>query len=732
MITKINIKGVACYKEMATLETDKNINLIYGLNGSGKSTLSEYLRKYSDTKYQECSIEPTINVADEEIMVYNEHYVEEVFYTNQKQPDIFSLSKENKDAKRKIDDANEQLKKIRAQLQKVQNDWPTTLQAWNKEYQTYVDRIWEVQRTYTGGDRALDYCLEGYKRSKEVLFAFVASLPKPTEEPSYTIDTLKEQVQQLKSASGTQIAELQGVVDSIADIEKNPIFQQIITGNSDSYVAELINKLGNSDWVKTGLEYETEGICPFCQRKYGDDSHIVDDLRAFFDKAYEEAVSGIKGQRDMYGDYKSALFPNPAFETIEIIRHLSATYNQAYLAYQAVLDENIKRMDEKLKNPSREIMLQSSAETLSHLNDVIANANRVIRDFNQKIQRKEEELGRIKELFWSLIRYQYDQTICDYNNGNRAYTSKKTAYETAMAQFNTQIQQQEVIIAEQQTKIVNIEDSIKHINNLLLDMGIVDITIERVEGEEMYAIARGEDKQVSFKTLSEGERTMISVLYFIETCQGLLSKDIAQKRRIIVLDDPVSSLSTQYLFAIGRIISNAFYPDVKSDAKLEQYVITPKVEQLFILTHSLYFLYEMTMMKKEHRDVCQKLFRVYKTANGSAIDIMHYENIQSDYHSYWMAVKDKANPVLWANCMRNIIEYFFGFVEKKPQMELFQKLNDPKYQAFNRFINRESHSFGQNIYDFKDFDYDIFFDAFRKVFEENGYSAHFKKMMKIG
>ena len=48
MITKININGVACYREMATLETDKHINLLYGLNGSGKSTLSEYLRKYND------------------------------------------------------------------------------------------------------------------------------------------------------------------------------------------------------------------------------------------------------------------------------------------------------------------------------------------------------------------------------------------------------------------------------------------------------------------------------------------------------------------------------------------------------------------------------------------------------------------------------------------------------------------------------------------------------------
>ena len=40
MINKITISGVASYKNEATLETDKNINLIYGINGSGKSTFS--------------------------------------------------------------------------------------------------------------------------------------------------------------------------------------------------------------------------------------------------------------------------------------------------------------------------------------------------------------------------------------------------------------------------------------------------------------------------------------------------------------------------------------------------------------------------------------------------------------------------------------------------------------------------------------------------------------------
>ena len=67
MINKITISGVASYKNEATLETDKNINLIYGINGSGKSTFSEYLRKRTNAEYTECSIEPVINDDEEEI-----------------------------------------------------------------------------------------------------------------------------------------------------------------------------------------------------------------------------------------------------------------------------------------------------------------------------------------------------------------------------------------------------------------------------------------------------------------------------------------------------------------------------------------------------------------------------------------------------------------------------------------------------------------------------------------
>lgn len=53
---------------------------------------------------------------------------------------------------------------------------------------------------------------------------------------------------------------------------------------------------------------------------------------------------------------------------------------------------------------------------------------------------------------------------------------------------------------------------------------------------------------------------------------------------------------------------------------------------------------------------------------------MKYEEIQNDYQAYWYIIKDQNQPpALIANCMRNILEYFFNFVEKQDYNNVFQK-----------------------------------------------------------
>ncbi|MGC7893930.1 AAA family ATPase [Vibrio anguillarum] len=158
------------------------------------------------------------------------------------------------------------------------------------------------------------------------------------------------------------------------------------------------------------------------------------------------------------------------------------------------------------------------------------------------------------------------------------------------------------------------------------------------------------------------------------------------------------------------------------------------VEQVFVLTHSLYFFYELTDANHKRRKETQNLFRLSKNTAGSSISNMNYEEVQNDYQSYWSVINDdKQPPALIANCMRNIIEYFFNFVQKEDLSNVIQRpeLKELRFQAFVRYINRESHSLGQNIFDFKEFDYSDFKEGLRLVFDVTGYDSHYNKMAKI-
>ena len=114
---------------------------------------------------------------------------------------------------------------------------------------------------------------------------------------------------------------------------------------------------------------------------------------------------------------------------------------------------------------------------------------------------------------------------------------------------------------------------------------------------------------------------IISFLYFRELSKGKMSASETQNKKIIVIDDPIYSLSHVYIFNIGQMIKNDFFnPD--------QY------DQVFVLTHSLYFFYELADINHQRRKENQKLFRMIKNLEGSKILEMKYDEIQNDYHSY--------------------------------------------------------------------------------------------------
>jgi chromosome segregation ATPase len=237
MISKISIENIASYKAMTTLETDKKVNVVYGLNGSGKSTLSNFLYQLDTPEYQDCSVEMSKGTS---LYVYNQKFIEENFYEADNLKGIFSLSKENKNIENDIASTQEQLK---TQLLEEEKEQDFT----NAERKSIVTKrlkacgiTWEIKQEFTGGDRILEGFLDGLKGNKETLYAYLSNLSKPDLKPDKDMAQLKADVEALRGDTAQTYSLLNLLGFDEHEIESDPIFEQVIVGNTNSSVSALM------------------------------------------------------------------------------------------------------------------------------------------------------------------------------------------------------------------------------------------------------------------------------------------------------------------------------------------------------------------------------------------------------------------------------------------------------------------------------------------------------------
>ena len=724
MLTEIKLNGFASFKHETCLRTDKPINFVYGLNGTGKSSLTIFLKHRDDPKYAKCSITPAIDPDKEEILVYNQDYISETFVDKDRQNGVFTLSKQNKKAYDAIQKATQKLAELEEQGKAIEEAQKKSDVNFATAESQVRDKLWELKTKYSGGDRVLDYCLEGYKGSKAALFTKVKDTVIKPDEVLRPIETLKQDLIQLSSVEGKFYPLLPEVPSLPIKEEDIRLLKKVIVGNQESTISDVMDFFANATWVRTGIQYiDKDGHrCPFCHQETITDDYLK-ELQSYFDESYEHDIQTLQLLEQTLNDTLARIAPDTSFEDTPVITPLREKYLLAFQDYKAALTATLATVRLKIEHPNIEHELTACTEEISAVNAIITEANKQITEFNARVTKLPEVMESIKEEFWKFQRREYDATLSAYDAAVKVHKNDTADNDKKKEAVENQRKQQRTIIAANQKDVVNIDEAITHINNNLQSIGITDFRIVKCEGEDAYRISRAEEgEEKVFTTLSEGEKMLISFLYFIETCTGRPSADAPEKKKIILIDDPISSLSHIHIFNVGRLILNSF-------------IIDSPFEQVFILTHSLYFFYEIVDANHKRRKQSQKLFRITKRSDGSEIEEMHYHEIHNDYETYWSIVNNPdQHPALIANCMRNILDYYFGFVERLEYHSLFElpELREPRFEAFNRFMNRESHSIGENIIDIKEFDYDVFREALRNVFKVKGHEAHFDLMSKVG
>ncbi|WP_104697299.1 MULTISPECIES: AAA family ATPase [unclassified Helicobacter] len=730
MIKSIVLKNVASYKNETTLTTDKRVNLIYGLNGAGKTQISRFLASYSrgndDEVFQECSL----NIdGDAKILVYNQDFVDSEFYTSDPLKGIFSLSQEDIAIVEQIEKLNSSKIKLEAQKQKHEEQKEQCEELIIKEYEELKEKLWEIKGEKIKKGSILENLLVGKKQKQSFCVYMLKIFSKEKVETQIDIKDLENRYRQIQETQ-EEIQPIQDInIKTLFPIEQDLIFQESIVGNENSTIAGFIKELGNESWVKAGREWisEDSGKCPFCQ---GETITLEfrEQIKSYFDENYEKKLTILEQN---LRSYESEIKKIPSIESFERKGFLDLEKDGVRSLYDKLiinLEKNLRFINEKIHDPSQKIKLSDSGEYVDKLNKIFGEKNLQIDAFNQELRNKKEARGKIEKEFWEYLSEQCFEKISDYKE---IYTKKQNEIEgycKAILALEGKIQKGNKDIEELEKNTSTTKEAVSNINSYLEGLGICSFRIVQVEEDNnfFYRITRDFTKKDIFTTLSEGEKTLISFLYFLEICKGKRKQDEEYGKKIIVIDDPISSLSHNYVFDMAQLIKDLF---------LEEKCKISHVEQIFILTHHLYFFHELRGYKEAYSNNIQ-CFRILKSDGQiSQIEKIGGNQILNEYQSYWQILKDcrdNQNPNYLAvipNIMRNILEYFLGFT-KKSKINIIKRGESELDKAFYRYINRESHSFMSNIVDGKEVDFKFFLNKFRQVFDDLGYLEHYETMMK--
>ncbi len=739
-ISQISLKKVATFDENGASFKDLNsINFIYGANGSGKTTTSSFLKNLAENGIEDKFANSKIawyNNESLKIEVYNKQFKEEQLRNSQVKS-IFTLGKKTNENLEKIEIKKESINKENEKKIKNEASLQVLTQKKEKEEKDFADRCWE--KLYKKNEEDFKETLEGFKRKEK----FKEKILKEFENDKYNqseivgLEKLKEKIEIVFGENQTELALLECNLTDFDFIENHSIWEQKIVGSGDAAIADLIKRLSNEDWVAWGREYiKDNSICPFCQKETITEE-FKKQLESYFDTSYQESIETIKEKMEDYASRTAG-----ALERLDKIVETEQKNQQTKLdtenlkiiieTLRSKINGNQQKMLDKSKEMSRNFKLDSTKNEIDAIKDLIKKANEQIANYNEMIKDIEKQKKSCKEQTWKFLVNEFKSDIQEYNKKYCGLEKGINNLEKAISENQEEVKKLENEIKELEKNMVSIKPIVNEINTLLKGYGFTNFGLACTEDEKFYRIQR-EDDQLVGETLSEGEVTFITFLYYYHLAKGSLKENDISKNKVLVIDDPISSLDSNILFIVSVLVK-----DLMKEAMEEK----TNIKQVIILTHNTYFYKEITLECDLKRYQGKYSFWIIKKDNNVSKIKDYKENpIKNSYELLWQEVKQaKENNASWVslqNVMRRIIEYYFrilgGFKHNDSLSECFENIEEKRVcNSFISWFNDGSHGISDDLFvQSQDTSIETYLKVFEKIFKETGHEAHYKMMMRM-
>lgn len=698
----------------------KKFNLVYGWNCSGKTTLSRVfsaceIRSIEFEQYPQggvfeiiCTSGTRIKSEDLsncpfQVRVFNKDFIDAniSFDTSNACSPIMQLSEEDVDCEKRLKEAEAAVTELQARLQSATQAREAAERANDRFLRSTALTVKQtvgnlaVRDEYYAYDKAqveralTEKGVKGFaalseQEAEDCKATLSASAPlRLAEVPSYELPI---------TLAGMHVSSIDDVVMIINDlIEKQVVAETIERLKSDP---EL------NSWVEHGLELHMRSRakeCLFCQGSLETD--FLDKLSRHFNVDYSKLQSDIK---QCLIDIGALLF-----EPIEVPADLYPEFKAEYIGMANDLntvgeeinswtEEAKKRLSDKLENPHAIVAtIVTCKELIGRFNSLVADVNRLIVRHNEKVENHDMTIKGIRD---KLAEHLIAIAIADQD----FMSISKELHESRENESAVQglIGEKREEITELRRRTSNIGGALKQINKHLEEFfGWKEIQLELDGDERSYIIQR--DGVVACN-LSEGEKTAIAFSYFLVKTEeaGFLKEE-----SIVVIDDPISSLDSNFVFHCFSLLKNHF----------------TQSEQLFVLTHN-FELFNLVKSWFSRMNKCEELCGFYMVENANSDDVRYAKicpledtllRYQSEYHYLFIKLSDfvasgqlKYHDLYTiSNVARRFLEVFASFkiptsgdlASKLDQLAKEGQIDDVKKDKVYKLVNEYSHGHDPKI-----------------------------------
>ncbi len=729
MIESICISSVATYAATPErLDGLSRFNFLFGANGTGKTTISRVIA--DEGKFTTCSVAWAAGTRLQPL-VYNHDFVERNFNQSPEIKGVFTLGEQHVATLEKIAKSKSEVdtltKRIETLTQSLQGEDGNggkraelaTLEA------SLRDKCWALKQKH---DAKLQGGFDGFRNSTERFKSKVLGEYVSNTATLLTLAELERRAESVFGPTPTPEASVPSVhANNLLAHEANPILKKRVIGKEDVDIAAMIERLGNSDWVRQGRTFYdvNEGACPFCQRSPGD--AFAQSLNAYFDETFLTDSKSIDGLAANYGT-EAARFQQ---QLASIISSPSKFLDVKRLkAEKEILDAKValnnQRLFGKRKEPSQVVELESLINVSTAIKTLIDTANIQVAEHNKMVTNLATERTTLTAQVWKFVLEELKTDLATFK-------TKKDGFEKAITSITTQITEATADRAKKAAEIrelerltTSIQPTIDGINSLLSSFGFQGFKLAKAANGNAYKLVRSDGSDAR-ATLSEGEKTFVTVLYFYHLLKGSESDTGMTTDRVVVFDDPVSSLDSDILFIVSSLIKGLL-DEVRAR--------TGHIKQVFVLTHNVYFYKEVTYNSKRN-DVAmneETFWIVRKSGSISKLDRHPTNPIKTSYELLWAEVRrhDRSNLAI-QNTLRRILETYFkilGGIKFDDLCAMFDGKDKLICKSLCSWIHDGSHYAHDDLYvSIDDSTVDSYLRVFRSIFDKSNHGAHYKMMM---